>query len=60
MFLKETIFWEKSMNCSCEGIHFLVKLQAVGLALSLMSMFVFPSIAINALTVARLVHSVIV
>ena len=63
VLLKEKIFWEKSMKGTYEGIHFLVKLQDLGLALlscsSLTLMFVFASVAINVLTVAGLIHSVI-
>ena len=69
MFLKGKIFWQKFLKCTSEGIHFLVKLQALvpcsfalqalGLALSLMLMFAFASVAINVLPVAALVHSVI-
>ena len=33
VLLKEKIFWEKSMKGTYEGIHFLVKLQDLGLAL---------------------------
>ena len=69
MLLKEKNFWQKSLKCTFEGIHFLVKLQAVGflsrlaqalgLALSLIFMFIFASIAINVLPVAELVRSII-
>ena len=59
MFLKEKIFRRKSLKCISEGIHFLVKLEAVGLPLSVILMFVFASVAINVFTVAGLVHSVI-
>ena len=52
-------FWQKPFKCTSEGIQFLVKLQAVGLALSLILMFIFASVAIKVLPVAGLVHSVI-
>ena len=67
MVLKEKIFLAKvlSLKCASKGIHFLVKLQAAGLALlsgialSLILMFVFGSVAINVVTVAGLVYSAI-
>ena len=71
VFLKEKVFWQKSSKWISEGIDFLERkvtscrlcpfvLQAVGLALSLILIFVFASVTINIFPVARLVHSVFV
>ena len=70
VFLKEKVFWQKASKWIFEGIDFLERkvtscrscsfvLQAVGLALSLISMSIFASAKINVLHVAGLVHSVI-
>ena len=56
MLLKEKIFWQKSLKCTFEGIHFLVKLQAVGLAFSLI-LFVFASVKHSSHT-SRNIHSI--
>ena len=65
VFLKEKIFWQKSLKWISEGIHFLERkvisysscsfvLQALGLALSLILIIVFASVTINIFPVARL------
>ena len=56
VLLKEKIFWQKSLKCTFEGIHFLVKLQAVGLAFSLI-LFVFASVKHSSHT-SRNIHSI--
>ena len=71
VLFKERIFWQKSSKWISEGIYFLERkvrscrscslvLQAVGLALSLILIFVFASVTINFFPVARIVRSVFV
>ena len=58
MLLKGKIFWENSLKRASEGIHILVELKAIGLALCFALMFYFASVTTNSLTVGGLVHSV--
>ena len=54
---RKDFFWQKSLKYTSERIHFLVKLMSkLGLALSLILMFVFASFAIHVLTVVGIVH----